>query len=212
MSGHARCFNHKSLARPAVKSRQRRPDVEERQVIECFLTTRTEEAFCALFEAICARVRRYFLLRGLDKMTAEDLAQNVFVKVYRQVGELREAEHFYGWLFAIVRHEMISYWRRERSRPAQVELDLLNDWQRDYLMMEPEVISAMRLMDLLSPLDPADRDLILLRFVEGLSYEELATALNLPLGTVKWRIFKARKKLAWSMSASTECRARQRIN
>lgn len=73
-------------------------DVEENQVIRNFLTTGTEEAFCALFEAVCARVRRYFLLRGLDAATAEDLTQNVFIKVYRQAGELRGADHFYGWL------------------------------------------------------------------------------------------------------------------
>jgi RNA polymerase sigma-70 factor (ECF subfamily) len=66
--------------------------------------------------------------------------------------------------------------------------------------------------DLLSALDPPDHDLIVLRFVEGLSYEELALALKLPLGTIKWRIFNARKKLARIIGASPECRARQRIN
>ncbi|HZS06054.1 MAG TPA: RNA polymerase sigma factor [Blastocatellia bacterium] len=186
--------------------------VEEKQVIENFLATGAEEAFCALFEAVCVRLRRYFLLRGLDAATAEDLTQNVFVKVYRQKGELRAADHFYGWLFAIARNELISYWRLEQSGGEKVEFESLGDRHASSLVTEPEVLPAMRLMDLLKALEPAERDLVVLRFVEGLSYEELAVALRLPLGTIKWRIFNARKKLSRIIAASPEGRARQRIN
>ena len=186
--------------------------MKERPVIDSFLTERTEETFCALFEALCVRLRRYFLLRGLDAATAEDLTQNVFVKVYQQAGELREAERFYGWLFAIARNEMVSYWRREQPRLELVEHEALSGLRADSLTTEPDVIPAMRLRDLLQALEPADRDLVVLRFVEGLSYEELALALKLPLGTIKWRIFNARKKLAGSLSSSPASRPRQRIN
>ncbi len=44
--------------------------MEEKELIKCFLVTRTEEVFCALFEAVCVRLRRYFLLRGLTVTTA----------------------------------------------------------------------------------------------------------------------------------------------
>ena len=186
--------------------------MEEKEVIERFLATGTEEAFCELFEVACVRVRRYYLLRGLDAGTAEDLTQNVFVKVYRQAGELRQPSHFYGWLFAIVRNEMISYWRRDRARHEEIEFESLADSQIAGLMTEPEVLPAMRMMDLLKTLEPAERDLVVLRFVEGLSYEELAIALNLPLGTVKWRIFNARKKLARSVTAPPAHKTRYRIN
>jgi RNA polymerase sigma-70 factor (ECF subfamily) len=68
------------------------------------------------------------------------------------------------------------------------------------------------MMDLLKALEPADRDLIVLRFVEGLSYEELAVALKLPLGTVKWRLFNARKKLLRVIDASPGRNTRQAVN
>jgi RNA polymerase sigma-70 factor (ECF subfamily) len=188
-------------------------EVDEKQVIESFLKDRTEEAFCALFEAVCLRLRRYFLLRGLDAATAEDLTQNVFVKVYRQIGELREADRFYGWLFAIARNEMISYWRREQPRLEHTISESSGDRRMDHgLTIEPEVMPALRLMDLLQTLEPAERDLVVLRFVEGLSYEELAEALRTPLGTIKWRIFNARKKLARTIKPSTTRRTGQRIN
>ena len=175
--------------------------MEEKQVIEDFLAARTEEAFCALFEAMCVRVRRYFMLRGLDAATAEDMTQNVFFKVYRDAGDLRETDRFYGWLFAIARNEMISYWRRE-SGPERVELEPLAERHIESLATEPEVLPALRIWELLKTLDPAERDLVVLRFVEGLSYEELAVALKLPLGTIKWRIFNARKKLSRIAKAS----------
>ncbi|HYE73367.1 MAG TPA: RNA polymerase sigma factor [Blastocatellia bacterium] len=186
--------------------------MENNQAIEQFLTTRTEEAFGALFEAVCTRVRRYFILRGLDVATAEDLTQNVFLKVYRQAGELRDSDHFFGWLFAIARNEMISFWRREQSRPTKVEFEPLDHQLPNTLVVESGIYSSLLMMDLLRLLDPADRDLVVLRFVEGLSYEELALALNLPLGTIKWRLFNARKVLAQLISASPTASAQPRIN
>ncbi len=185
--------------------------MEEKELVNHFLATRTEEAFCALFEALCVRLRRYFLLRGLTVATAEDLTQNVLVKVYRQAGELRDTEHFYGWLFATARHEMISYWRRQ-SQLEKVETERLSQRHAGSLFTEPEVMPALHLMDLLKALEPAERDLVVLRFVEGLSYEELAVALKLPLGTVKWRIFNARKKLARMLGAPSVCQADSRVN
>ena len=179
--------------------------MEERQVVEHFLASRTEEAFGVLFEAVYARVRRYFMLRGLDSATAEDLSQNVFVKVYQQAGDLREVESFYGWLFAIARNERISYWRREHSRSEKVQFESLGDQDSDRLITEPDVIPAMHLMELLRSLEPAERDLVLLRFVEGLSYEELAVALEIPLGTVKWRVFNTRKKLSRLIGKPSGC-------
>ena len=52
-------------------------------------------------------------------------------------------------------------------------------------------------------LEPAERDLVILRFIEELSYEELAVALGVPVGTVKWRLFSAKKKLAPIINASS---------
>jgi RNA polymerase sigma-70 factor (ECF subfamily) len=187
-------------------------DVDEKQAIERFLAAKSEEAFCVLFEAVCVRLHRYFLQRGLEAATAEDLTQNVFVKVYQQIGDLRSADRFYGWLFAIARNELISYWRHEPSWSEKVEIESLGPQHAERLMTEPDVIPSLRLTELLNALEPVERDLILLRFVEGLSYEELAAALSLPLGTIKWRIFNARKKLGRTLCASPRSTARRRIN
>ena len=185
--------------------------MEERPVIEDFLATRTEEAFCALFEAVGLRVHRYFLLRGLDRATAEELTQNVMLKVYRQAGELRETSLFYGWLFAIARNELVSFWRGKRARIETVGWGSVTAEEFDSLQSAYDLTADLRLTEWLKALAPAERELVVLRFVEGLSYEELAEALKLPLGTIKWRIFNARKKLAQLIRFSPEMTARQRI-
>ena len=186
--------------------------MEDKPVIEHFLATKTDEAFCALFEIVCVRVQRYFRFRGLDVATAEELTQNVMLKVYRQAGELRAPEHFFGWLFAIARNEMISYWRGAQCRVETVALDSLPAELTQFPVEESDLFSNLRLVGWLKELEPAERDLILLRFVEGLSYEELAEALTLPLGTVKWRIFNARKKIARILASSDSRTSRQTIN
>ncbi len=170
--------------------------MEDKPVIERFLSTRSEEAYCALFESVCARVLRYFRLRGLDAATAEELTQNVMLKVYRQAGDLREPDHFFGWMFAIARNEMISYWRGARARIETVAIDSLSSELIDLPIEQNEIHANLQLAGWLRELEPGERNLVVLRFVEGLSYEELAMALELPLGTVKWRLFSARKKIA----------------
>ena len=170
--------------------------MDEKKYLAEFLLQQSEEAFCALFEAVYARVRRYFLLRGLDAMTAEDLAQNVLVTVYRRANEIREPELFFGWLFAVARNELLRHVRQAQRQAGTVEYEPLSEALAEQLVGEPTGFQGLQLQDWLSYLEPAERDLIVLRFVEELSYEELAVALSIPLGTVKWRLFNAKQKLA----------------
>ena len=186
--------------------------MEDRQVIEHFLATKSEEAFSALFKAVGVRVHRYLLLHDLDRATAEELTQNVLFKVYSRAGELRNSDAFYGWLFAIVRNEMISYWRTRKARIETVNLESLSEHHISNLVAEHDGASSLRLVEWLEALSSDDRDLVMLRFVEGLSYEELSIAFDIPLGTVKWRIFNARKKILQAMAAMSLCKEGTVIN
>ncbi|HKX29785.1 MAG TPA: RNA polymerase sigma factor [Blastocatellia bacterium] len=169
---------------------------EDKLIVESFLLDGTEETFFALYQVFCVRVRRYFVLRGLDVQTAEDLTQEVLLKVYQKAGELRDTEHFGGWLYAIARNSLISHWRRQQSRVEGAESIPLTPDLAENLQIEAEVLEKLRLTELLQQLTSAERDLVVLRYVEGLSYEDLAVALKIPLGTVKWRISELRSKLS----------------
>lgn len=174
----------------------------EAKAIEAFLETNSAEAFCLAYEAIYARVRRFFALRGLDEMTAEDLAQNVALKVYQRAGEVRDKALFYGWLFAVARNELCDFLRRRCPPVEMVEFEPLSAELSELLSEQPAVNEAGLLEEWLAPLTAAERELIVLRFVEELSYEELALALDVPVGTIKSRLFNAKKKLSQIIGAA----------
>jgi RNA polymerase sigma factor (sigma-70 family) len=186
--------------------------VDEKEYLAEFLQQRSEEAFCALFEAVYARVRRYFLLRGLEVMTAEDLAQNVLVIAYRRASEVRAPELFFGWLFAVARNELLRHLRETRRQIKTVAYEPLSAELAEQLYGDPIELQTAPLQDWLSYLEPAERDLVVLRFVEELSYEELALALAIPLGTVKWRLYSAKQKLARIMQETIPERQKPKIH
>ncbi|MBO0859795.1 MAG: sigma-70 family RNA polymerase sigma factor [Chloracidobacterium sp.] len=185
--------------------------MEDRHTIENFLLTGADEDFCALFEAFYPRVRRYFLLRGIEAGEAEELAQDVMVIVYQRAGAIKEKECFNGWLFKVAKNELARFWRRRQIRDRIAEMEPLEDELAEQLMTEMEVAGSSDFVEWVSYLEPAERDIIILRFVEELSYEELAVALAIPIGTVKWKLFNAKKKLAPIINALAPTKAR-RIN
>src|SRR5262252_8317025 len=157
--------------------------VEEKQAIELFLRTQTEESFCALFEPLYARVRRYLLLRGMEQGAAEELAQNVMFIVYQRAGEVREKDLFQGWLFKVVKNEMIRYWRDHHKRSKIAAFEPLSDELAERLTTEMDFVHHSDFAEWMSYLEPSEREIVILRYVEELSYEELAVALGIPIGT-----------------------------
>lgn len=170
--------------------------MDDRQAIEHFLLTRTADAFCALFEFVYPRVRRYFLLRGMEAGEAEDLAQNVMVIVYQRGGEVRDRELFHGWLFQVAKNELTRHWRQQQTRQRIAPMEPLSEELAERLATEMKLALHSEFAEWMTYLEPAERDLVIMRFVEELSYEELAVALGVPMGTVKWRLFSVKKKLA----------------
>lgn len=176
--------------------------MENQQVIKNFLESGTEDAFCVLFELVYPRLRRYFLLRGLEAGEAEELAQNVMVIAYRRGGEVRENELFYGWLFSVAKNELTRHWRKQAARDRLAPMEPLSEEWAGRLMTQMEFASHSNFTEWVSHLEPAEREIVILRFVEELSYEELAVALGIPVGTIKWRLFSAKKKLAPIIAAA----------
>jgi RNA polymerase sigma-70 factor, ECF subfamily len=185
--------------------------LEDKRVVETFLKDRTEESFGPLFAAFCVRIRRFFLLHGLATYTAEDLSQEVFLKVYRKANELRDADRFCAWMYAIARNVLISHWRQQKTRIVETELEAL-DPEATGVFVSGTEIPKLRLMEWLEGLEPGERDLVILRFVDGLSYKELAGALNTPVGTIKWRISEVRRKLTLIMNPSGSFNRQQRAS
>lgn len=167
----------------------------EKLALNQFLSTPTEEGFRPLFGYLYPRLYRFFLLQGLEVMLAEDLAQEVLLIVYRKAADLREPELFYGWLFQIARHEMARNWRR-KPKIELVSFEPLSTELAARLTTELPLAEQSRLGGWLAQLEPVEREIVTLRFLDELSYDEIALALAIPIGTVKSRLFHVRRKLA----------------
>jgi RNA polymerase sigma-70 factor (ECF subfamily) len=137
---------------------------------------------------------------------AEDIAQEAFIKAYRALPQFRGDSAFYTWLYRIAintaKNAVVS---RDRS-PIDFELDLQNpdeSYEMHGRLKDSETPEALAMTDEIratvnSAIDALPEDLrtaIVLRELEGLSYEEIAATMDCPVGTVRSRIFRAREAI-----------------
>jgi RNA polymerase sigma-70 factor, ECF subfamily len=137
---------------------------------------------------------------------AEDIAQEAFIKAYRALPQFRGDSAFYTWLYRIAintaKNAVVS---RDRS-PVEYDLDRNNNdesYEMQARMKDSETPEGLVLTDEIrstvnAAIDALPEDLrtaIVLRELEGLSYEEIAAAMDCPVGTVRSRIFRAREAI-----------------
>lgn len=160
-----------------------------------FLSTRADEEFTALFRLLYPALYRYFRHRQQQHRESEELAQNVMVAVHRHASELRDLALFHGWLYRIARNELLMARRYDHAQCRAAWTAPLNDATA---VSNPEAgfVSRGTLDQLMKGVDETSREILHLRFVDELSYQDIAEALDLPLGTVKWRLYQAKLKLA----------------
>lgn len=141
-----------------------------------------------------------------DPEDAADMAQDAFIKAYSSLSSFRGDSKFSVWLFRIVSNLCLDFLRSRKRRPT-VSLSVENDEGEDMEFeiadesQSPETLLEQKLTREavrrgLDSLPPEQRQILLLREIQGLSYEEIAQVLELESGTVKSRIFRARKRLS----------------
>ncbi len=136
---------------------------------------------------------RYFELRGCAKAVAEDLTQEVMLAAFRQTASVRDPGRFRAWLYGVARHKYLMHIRREGHTPEMVEFDELSE---SLLVAQSDPLARSVLYESLKTLDAVSRRILLLRYMDGLEYHEIAEVMEMPLGTVQWKVFDSKKKLA----------------
>jgi RNA polymerase sigma-70 factor, ECF subfamily len=144
-----------------------------------------------------------------DPAEAEDVAQEAFVKAYRALGSFRGDSAFYTWLYRIAVNTARNTMASRQRRPIEYEADLSESEQSavDARMKDTDTPEAAALSEeihqtvnrAVEELPEDLRTAIILREIEGLSYEEIATAMDCPVGTVRSRIFRAREAIDRSL-------------
>jgi RNA polymerase sigma-70 factor (ECF subfamily) len=162
------------------------------------------DAFTELVKRHQSRVYNLAITLGVTRNDAEDVAQDVFIRVYRGLGRFRGDALFRTWLYQVtinaVRSHLAAAGARTLGAPTRDDEDA---------PAEPAVDDpfARRLADrqvidrALAALPDEWREAVTLRDVEGLSYREIAELTGTPLGTVESRIFRARQQLRGALAA-----------
>jgi RNA polymerase sigma-70 factor (ECF subfamily) len=144
-----------------------------------------------------------------DRALAEDLAQDGFLRVYQRLGSFDPERKFSSWFFQVLRNVTIDYLRVHRTPTTSLD-ELQADGRPvpfvDRESATPEELAgrgelASAMAAALSRLRPEYREVVLLRYQEGLTQPEIAQTLGLPAGTVKTYLHRARKELAELLSA-----------
>lgn len=166
-------------------------------VVRCQLGERA--AFDDLISRWTPSLHRYALKLAQDRDIADDLVQDVWLKVLRGLGRLREPERFRPWLFGIAHRTFVDRLRIRYAQPADAQCDLgaLPDPTagHDPFALKRDVHQG------LDALPVIEREILTLFYLEYMPHADIATALAIPIGTVKSRLHRARTLLRHHLTA-----------
>ncbi len=144
----------------------------------------------------------YFIRRYTnDYDCAEDIIQNVWLKVWKGLPKLKHLEAFNVWLYRIARNQVIQDFRLQKQF-ISFEPDLMGVQDEEHETLTPE--QADQIHSALKRLNPIHREVILLRFLEEMNYQNMAEVIGCSLGTIRSRLFYAKKALRDKMEKQDE--------
>jgi len=195
-----------STSKPAPRDPERGPQPDEPDLI-----VRSQQGEASAFNELVTRYRHrafsmiYQMVRSEDD--AWDLTQDGFLKAWKSIRNFRGQAQFYTWLYRILMNVTID-WLRKKQVQSGTEFDdaigLNNIEPASVTTPRSELAPAMRLADkeirsridaAVQRLSPEHREVIVLREIEGLDYQEIADRVGISIGTVMSRLFYSRKKL-----------------
>lgn len=155
------------------------------------------EQLLILFEA---PIYNYIYRQVTHKQVAEDLTQETFIKLFKNLKKIKPEENFKSWVYTIATNTVYDYFRKKHYVK---ELFIIDDPESSFETMDPqsaytivEQIGAQQDLDkALEKLKPEYRTVLLLFYRQDLSYETIANILRVPLNTVKTYLFRAKKAL-----------------
>jgi RNA polymerase sigma-70 factor, ECF subfamily len=131
-------------------------------------------------------IRQAYAYLG-DNESARDAAQEIFIKAFEGLPYLENTLTFKSWLYRITKNHCLNMLRRRKIETGQSEYDLIT---------QPTDVSLKhRLMKAIRQLEESHQEILILRYYQDMKYEEIAEFLDISLGSVKIRLFRAKKEL-----------------
>jgi RNA polymerase sigma-70 factor (ECF subfamily) len=164
-----------------------------------------EAAFAALYREFAARTLAY--ARGIVGDDADDVQQETWLAVYRGLRNLHDPGAFLVWLLRTTRHRAFNHLRRlrrERELADDVPLESLPADTPEPHASGFDSIDAAAIDAAMAEMPPPQREVLLLRFRDDLSYAQIAQVTGVPIGTVRARLHYAKKRLLVLLTPSGE--------
>ena len=189
-----------------LKQKELQQESDQRLVAR---TLENKQAFAAIVQRYEAPLLRYILRLGCrDSAAAQDLLQEIFIKAYLHLNDYDPSLQFSSWVYRIAHNEIVSFFRKEKSRPGvlsnEANLFLFENIadETGLDVLESQMHSPQEIESAVERLEVKYRDVIVLKFFEEKSYEEISDILQIPEGTVATLINRAKKKLKMFLEKS----------
>lgn len=165
------------------------------------LTLKDEEFYLCIVRRYEDKLARYIRrITNINNEETEDILQEIFIKVYRNLNDFDQNLKFSSWIYRIARNMTIDHYRRRETRPRIMEIEeneiflsLIEDKSHFLDEIDHKLLSHS-INKVLNQLKDKYREVLILRFLEEKSYEEISDILRVPIGTVGTLINRGKKE------------------
>ena len=174
---------------------------EDNELVE--LSLKNQDYFYCLILRYEDKLLRYIRrISSASKEDAEDILQEVFISVYKNLNDFDNALKFSSWIYRIAHNKTISHWRKIKARPKTVSGDngeesglfnFIAD-NNDLFKAIEKKYSSKQIREIIFNLDNKYREVLVLKFLEDKNYKEISDILKKPMGTIATLINRAKKK------------------
>ena len=177
------------LARCKGKNLMVEKDTDLRELILSFQQTQSNKVFESIYDRYSPFVYRKCLLMAGSEADAKDLTQEIWIKVYFALDKFRFESNFSTWLSRVTINRCINYIKKKGKFVFCEEIEEIENGSLS------DINHSLDVTKLLSRLSIGTKALLSLKYVEGLSYEEIAQATGIGVSAIKMRIARAKKEL-----------------
>lgn len=163
--------------------------IDEKELNELFKEIKNNNKMA--FEKLYSRYNK--LVYGIafsilkNKQDAEDMVQNVFTKIYSIDKNKLPSSNEASWLYSVTKNETINYLKNKKNN---IDLDSIYELEDNNNEID-KIINQDKYNRIISKLNEKEREIVSLKILSNLSFEEIGKILNVPTGTIKWRYYKS---------------------
>lgn len=163
--------------------------------MENYFGAPNDESFAEVFKTFTPQLVAFFRARRCELSWAEDLAQEVMLTVHLKAAKIRDRKLFRTWVFKIAHNAFCRHYDKQTRGPETVNFEDVSN-RLVASAGKSDGTPAFEFQHWMALLTSSEREVMTLRFIEKWEYHEIAAAQAIPIGTVQWRVFNAKKKLA----------------